>query len=199
MEITGDAIQHKRTTSVIRLADFWESVAAIQTDSVDIIIGDPPYDMEINEFMLIDLERICKGNIILFCYPHHEFFIPDTRWHWIKTPSTKNYSKNTGNFVEHIIIKKNSTVFNTDLHWDNYTGVHDDKILTKNGHPHEKPLSLMMRLIAIYTLPGQVVLDPFMGSGTTLEAAAFLGRNGLGYEIEEKWYELAKERLINGR
>ena len=194
----GDAIQHKRTTSIIRLADFWGAVKAMQPQSVDAIIGDPPYEMKIFPDQMDELHRICKGPIIFFCDPDNEFFVPDERQYWAKTPSTKNNSKRSSKFVEHII-RKGGAVFNKDLHWSNYTNFHDDKILTKNGHPHEKPISLMMRLIAIYTLPGHVILDPFMGSGTTLEAAAFLGRNGMGYEKEEKWYELAKSRLTNGR
>lgn len=64
-----------------------------------------------------------------------------------------------------------------------------------NGHPNEKPLVVIGRLVAVLSDPGQVVLDPFMGSGTTLRAAKDLGRKAIGIEIEEKYCEIAARRL----
>lgn len=60
-------------------------------------------------------------------------------------------------------------------------------------HKNEKPLALMKRLVA--WLPGLVVLDPFMGSGTTLRAAKDLGREAIGVEIDESHCEAAAKRL----
>lgn len=64
-----------------------------------------------------------------------------------------------------------------------------------HGHPSEKPLSLMTKLVE--ETPG-VVLDPFMGSGTTLHAAMECGRKAIGFEIEEKYCETAAKRLEQG-
>ena len=64
------------------------------------------------------------------------------------------------------------------------------------GHPCAKPISLMRRLIR--DLQGQTVLDPFMGSGTTLRAAKDLGRRAIGIEIEERYCEIAAKRLAQG-
>ena len=62
-------------------------------------------------------------------------------------------------------------------------------------HPNEKPLSLVTRFVGWHTLPGDLVLDPFMGSGTTLRAAKDLGRRAIGIEIEERYCEIAAKRL----
>lgn len=63
------------------------------------------------------------------------------------------------------------------------------------GHQTEKPLPLMLELLSLFTDPGETILDPFMGSGTTLRAAKDLGRRAIGIEIEEKWCEEAVQRL----
>lgn len=64
-------------------------------------------------------------------------------------------------------------------------------------HPTQKPLRLMKKCIAFADKHGAVatILDPFMGSGTTLRAAKDLGRKCIGIEIEEKYCEIAVKRL----
>jgi DNA modification methylase len=56
-------------------------------------------------------------------------------------------------------------------------------------------LELPRRLIELYTFAGEVVLDPFMGSGQTALAAIQSGRHYVGYEIEQKYIELANQRI----
>lgn len=63
-----------------------------------------------------------------------------------------------------------------------------------NGHPAEKPPDLMVRMIR-ESGSRDLILDPFMGSGTTLVAAKQLGRRAIGIEIEEKYCEIAAKRL----
>jgi len=62
-------------------------------------------------------------------------------------------------------------------------------------HPSQKPLQVISRLITAFTDEGDLVLDPFMGSGTTLVAARNLGRRAIGIEIEERYCEIAVQRL----
>ena len=60
-----------------------------------------------------------------------------------------------------------------------------------------KPLALMKYLIKLVTREGQIVLDPFLGSGTTAVAAKQLGRNYIGIELSKEYCKIAYERLKN--
>jgi site-specific DNA-methyltransferase (adenine-specific) len=62
-------------------------------------------------------------------------------------------------------------------------------------HPCPKPIASWKWLVARASLPGELILDPFMGSGTTIRAAKDLGRRAIGIEIEEKYCEIAAKRL----
>ena len=64
-----------------------------------------------------------------------------------------------------------------------------------SGHPTGKPLGLLSDFVADFTEPGETILDPFMGSGTTGVACAKLGRRFVGIEIEPKYFEIACKRI----
>jgi len=63
------------------------------------------------------------------------------------------------------------------------------------GHPAPFPVELPRRLIELYTFEGDVILDPFMGSGTTAIAALETGRHFVGYELDPEYTDLAKQRI----
>ena len=65
----------------------------------------------------------------------------------------------------------------------------------KVGHPAPFPVELPYRLIQLYTFQGEVVLDPFMGSGQTALAALKAGRHYVGYEIDPDYVALAAQRI----
>jgi site-specific DNA-methyltransferase (adenine-specific) len=65
----------------------------------------------------------------------------------------------------------------------------------KNGHPCPKPLLWMKWAISLGTKAEETIIDPFMGSGTTLRAAKDLGRKAIGIELEEKYCEIAAKRM----
>ncbi len=66
---------------------------------------------------------------------------------------------------------------------------------TELGHPCPKPMPWLTWLVGLTSRPGETVIDPFMGSGTTLRAAKDLGRKAIGIEIEERYCEIAVKRL----
>lgn len=71
----------------------------------------------------------------------------------------------------------------------------DDKSIPKI-HPAQKPVKLLKKLIEIFTDPGDVVIDPCFGSGSTARAALETGRNFYGFEINKEFYRRAKEEMI---
>jgi len=81
----------------------------------------------------------------------------------------------------------------------------DDKAAARNifsmlpprerHHPNEKPVAMCAHFIDLHSSPGQIVLDPFMGSGTTGVAAARLGRRFIGIEIDPDYFDIACARI----
>ena len=71
----------------------------------------------------------------------------------------------------------------------------DESKTEKNGHPTVKPVKLMTYLITMGSREGDVVLDPFCGSGTTCMAAKMLGRNYVGIELSPEYREIAMKRI----
>ncbi len=68
-------------------------------------------------------------------------------------------------------------------------------IRDKNLHPATFPLAMAKKVIELFTHEGELVLDPFVGSGTTLVAAQDLNRNAVGFDLQEKYIDLCVERL----
>ncbi len=66
------------------------------------------------------------------------------------------------------------------------------------GHPTSKPLPMVGQWVRWFTDPGDLILDPFVGSGTTLRAAKNEGRRAIGVEIDERYCEIAARRLDQG-
>jgi len=67
----------------------------------------------------------------------------------------------------------------------------------RTAHPAQFPLALIDRVIKVSSNEGDVVVDPFMGSGTTAEACRRIGRKFVGFEIKENYCEIAAQRLRN--
>jgi len=92
------------------------------------------------------------------------------------------------------------TLAEAELAWtsyDNVVRVFDHNRHEPNRlHPTQKPSALFEWILERYTKPNDTVLDPFLGSGTTLLACRRTGRNGIGYEINPDYEEIIKERIM---
>lgn len=133
-------------------------------------------------------------------------YIPRQPLYWIKTnpvPMAKKVS--FMNAVSLIIwLTKGSTSRKyAKFHYE--LGQHKDYILAPicggkeryefGSHPTQKPLSVINWLMEYLTDKDDLVLDPFMGSGTTAVSAKSLGRHFIGFELEKKYYDIANNRL----
>lgn len=171
--------------------DAVDLLAQLADGEVDHVITDPPYD---KPYPLDEMRRVSRGNVVVFHRPEYPILDADEYQFWIKTPSTKNFVNKCGRFVEQITIFRKGDTFN-QLHWSQMIGIHEDKHIVKTIHPYQKPLSLMERLVRIYTNHTDVVLDPYMGSGTTGWACQNLNRNFIGCEIDESWFQFCTDLL----
>ena len=75
--------------------------------------------------------------------------------------------------------------------WSGLTGA------STRAHPAPYPVELAERLIRMFSFVGDTVLDPFLGTGTTTVAAAKTGRNSIGFEVDEHYFDMAHKRIVN--
>lgn len=169
--------------------------------SVDLIVTDVPYDFNEDQkkFLHSQFLRIAKRCVIVFSPPENQWVSPvDQFLFWVKPISTKNTSKSYSRFVEMIFLYElDDYIWNSHRHWSQYTNVFNDLVDLDEEmkHPYRKPISLLLRLLRNHAKKGDVVFDPFMGSGSVLEAAKMCGLQIIGNELNAEWYNLAKGRL----
>ncbi len=194
----------------IYCGDSLELLPLIEPGSVDLVLTDPPYGINwkprINHkeqlwiddkqfdplpFLAVGTEHLFWGaNYFCRLLPHSADWLV-----WVKRPINYDFSNDKRSY---------STV---ELAWSNYGCGSRFKAHVWDGgmragektnreflHPSQKPTELIIWCLSFSKTTG-AVLDPFLGSGTTLVACQRLGRRGIGIEIEEKYCEIAKKRL----
>jgi site-specific DNA-methyltransferase (adenine-specific) len=116
--------------------------------------------------------------------PQYWYSTPYTRWNTQEAVDNQtNYGKHKENFVESLDGKRLPT---TVLKFNR---------VERPQHPTQKPVDLLEWLIKTYTNEGDVVLDNCMGVGSTGVACKNVGRNFIGIELDEKYYNLAHQKL----
>lgn len=171
---------------------------------VDLVLTDPPYgvgyaydgyeDTAANfqsEILPVLADLSAKYPMATCCSMRQMWTLPFARWIlcWMKPGSTRRNSVGGFSIWEPIFLYgpgwkvANDAVVFADC-------ISHDK---GNAHPCPKPIKLFRWLIGLHE--SSTILDPFMGSGTTLVAAKQLGRKAIGIEIEEKYVKIAIDRL----
>lgn len=110
----------------------------------------------------------------------------------LEKPNKRWRENKTGTFLKNGCNDKDSIQTKTGYNRQIITyGIHNVGLL----HPTQKPLELIEFLVNTYTNEGETVLDNCMGSGTTAIACINTNRNYIGFELDEKYYEIAKNRI----
>lgn len=105
-----------------------------------------------------------------------------------------------GTFQRNKTQDKESTITREQfMEWTKSVWTMNTESARKTGHPAPFPVELPYRLIQLYSFQGDVVLDPFMGSGSTAIAALKSGRKYVGYEIDADYLQLAEKRIASCR
>lgn len=211
---------------VIR-GDCLEVMKQIPDKSVDLVLTDPPYGMDYQSSrrtdkfekiendislewvrpFLLEVFRILKDDthIYFFCndYAISEFrrelvstgFTPKRTLVWVKNNHTSgDLEGDYGNKTEFILYAQKGR---RELNGKRETNVINCARVPDMQHPTQKPTQLLQFLLEKSTSKGEIVLDPFLGSGTTAVAAKQLNRNFIGIEISEKYCEIARKRIAS--
>ena len=205
--------------------DCLEVMKDIPDKSIDLIVSDPPYflgmthngqkgcfnDLKICEPFFSELfsqyKRVLKesGRVYFFCdWRGYAFYYPIFSKHiparnlivWDK----KNGAGNQYNFSHEFIIYGTLKPHNqggTNVWRETAFSSGAKKTNGEKVHPTQKPIELIERIIKDSTKENDIVLDSFMGSGTTGVACVNTGRKFIGIELDEQYFEIAEQRINN--
>ena len=206
-------------TNHIYQGDCLEVMKTFPDKSIDLVLTDPPYG--------VDMDKGFKGSRAFGGTGKPIFNREYTGESWDnKRPSKKYFDELIrigkkviifgGNFFADLLplgthwlvwdkLNTMPTFGDCELLWTNidrksvkkYTYEYNGLIGKEEwrAHPTQKPRGLLLKIITDYSDPHEIILDPFMGSGTTLEACKMLYRNFIGIDISPDYCKIAEERL----
>lgn len=192
-----------------------EEIIPLLRSDIDLVVTDPPYNVG-KEFLNENLEReayyrwtwdwwrlcwvLCRRIVVLPGHGNLDVWLnpPNPDREVTRRPSAIGCWYKPGNGLSsHLGYEE----WEPYLYWGTRVGGSSVIATTRGaynkldggGHPTPKPVELMTKLLVKFK--PSFVLDPFLGSGTTLVAAKRLGIKGIGIEVDEKWCEVAARRL----
>ncbi|MFB3850719.1 MAG: site-specific DNA-methyltransferase [Acidobacteriota bacterium] len=165
-------------------------------------LGRKPY-IPLHSFIIedmLELNFLMRGEII---WNKSSSGSPSTAWgSWLsaKNPTLRDIHEyilvfSKGNFSRDSFGRKSTITKEQFLEYTKSVWTFPAEMASKVGHPAPFPVELPFRLIELYTFEGEVVLDPFLGSGQTAIAALKSGRKYVGYEINPDYIKLAEKRI----
>jgi site-specific DNA-methyltransferase (adenine-specific) len=165
-------------------------------------LGRKPY-IPLHSFIIedmIDLGFMMRGEII---WNKATSVSPSTAWgSWLsaKNPTLRDIHEyilvfSKGTFTRQNLGRKSTISKEEFLDFTKSVWTFPAESAKKTGHPAPFPIELPYRLIQLYTFKGELVLDPFIGSGQTAIAAIKAQRHYVGYDIDEEYIKLAKRRI----
>lgn len=200
----------------LRLGDCLEIMKTIPDKSIDLVLTDPPYGINICKSGTVGGRNLAKVKNYGKCEWDNK--IPDKNYFEEMFRISKNQIIFGGNyFIDRLFNTPCFVVWDKDntgnfadceLAWTSFKTATRLIKFTWNGfiqgnmrekdfreHPTQKPKSVMKWILENYSETDQTILDPFMGSGTTGVACQELGRNFIGIEINEKYFKIAERRI----
>ena len=203
------AAESPSCTVDVRLGDFRSCLSDIPDGSVDAVITDPPYPQEYLP-LLADLatfaDRVLKPYgqlVVLFghCWLPEVFRLLDGhrpyRWtmsYCMPGPSGRIWPRKAFAQYKPVLVYGAVDMKTTPFIHDTITPQGSNAV-AKEHHRWGQDLSAFETLVRMFTKPGELVCDPFMGAGTTLLAAHFAGRHAIGCDLEEASVAETQRRL----
>ena len=194
-------------TYTLYQGDCLEVLPTLAAGSVDAVVTDPPYGINITKSHRLAtsrgmggktwdsvpigqeyLDEILRVGRHVIIWGGNYFPLPPTRC--VLVWDKQNEGRDFGDF---------------EMAWtnlDSVTRIHRQRPILMDGgkvHPTQKPVDLMRWCIRMATKPGDTVLDPFMGSGSTGVAAIMEGRRFIGIELDAQYYRIAERRIANAQ
>ena len=202
----------------IYCVDCLEGIKKLDAESVDLILTDPPYglnkkgiqnDSDLSLFynILPEFHRVLKKDSFLITFFSTKY-LPELfknnpfqyLWQIVLYCPNGSVSSSVGytKFMSVIIFKKGNPKIkkaNKDIFVDTPGRMVEPEEGYIN-HPTPKPTKFIKELLEMFSKEGELILDPFIGSGSTAVACQDINRNFIGFEIDKKYCDLANKRLL---
>jgi len=205
--MTNTELRERKEQKIIQ-GDCLEVMKTFADKSFDLVLTDPPYGLPDENMLVVgkaieEMRRVSKMQIVILdC--RNPLGINDGKfaelvWEygWVSGGRTKSEhfypTHNTIHFLGEDLFTFETKIGSIIKRRPGFSSPRQTSFAKKSGHPHEKPRELMKYLLE--RSDGDTILDPFMGSGTTLVTAKLLNRNATGIEISPEYCKIAEDRL----